>query len=190
MFFLAVRFLFFIFAHLSFLRKYRIMKKLVFTLLLMLPLSVMAQKFGYMRYENLLKSMPEYTEVQNRIAELKEQYKAETERSETEFNRKYNEFLEGQKNFPQNILLKRQKELQDLCDNGIKFREECARLLKEAEEQLMMPVTSRLNTAIGEVGIELNLEYIINIEGKNYLFIGPNGVDITPTVKAKLGLPE
>lgn len=166
------------------------MKKLVFTLLLMLPLSVMAQKFGYMRYENLLKSMPEYTEVQNRIAELKEQYKAETERSETEFNRKYNEFLEGQKNFPQNILLKRQKELQDLCDNGIKFREECARLLKEAEEQLMMPVTSRLNTAIGEVGIELNLEYIINIEGKNYLFIGPNGVDITPTVKAKLGLPE
>lgn len=166
------------------------MKKLIFTLLLMLPLSVMAQKFGYMRYENLLKAMPEYAEVQKRIAELKEQYKAETERSETEFNRKYNEFLEGQKNFPKNILLKRQKELQDLCDNGIKFREECTRLLKEAEEQLMIPVTSRLNTAIGEVGIEMKLEYIINTEGKNYLFIGPNGVDITPTVKAKLGLQE
>lgn len=164
------------------------MKKIIFCLLLMMPLSVMAQKFGYMNYANVLKEMPEYAQVQEQLAVLKAKYNAEQERTEVEFNKKYSEFLDGQRDFPQNILLKRQKELQDLCEKGVQFRAECDQLLKNAEEELMTPVTSKLNIALGEIGNEMALEYIINIEGKEFLYIGPNGIDITGAVKAKLGL--
>ena len=85
-------------------------------------------------------------------------------------------------------MLKRQKELQDLLQNGVKFREECDKLVKQAEEELMAPVTSKLNVALGQVGDEMALEYIINTEGKDFLYIGPNGIDITSAVKAKLGI--
>ena len=157
---------------------------------MLLPLTAMAQKFGYMNYGTVLHAMPEYAQAQEQLAQLKEKYNAEAERTDAEFNRKYAEFLDGQRDFPQNILLKRQKELQDLCDNGVKFRAECDQLLKNAETELMTPVTSKLNIALGQVGDEMSLEYIVNTEGKDFLYIGPNGIDITGAVKAKLGISE
>lgn len=166
------------------------MKKLIIFLMLAMPLSVMAQKFGYMNYNQVLKVMPEYVQAQAQLEQLKAKYNAEAERTDREFNRKYSEFLDGQKDFPQNILLKRQKELQDLCDKGVAFRAECDALLKEAEAELVTPVTSKLNTALGQVGDEMALEYIVNTEGKDFLYIGPNGIDITTAVKVKLGLAE
>lgn len=166
------------------------MKKLIFILMLFLPLTAMAQKFGYMNYDAVLKAMPEYTQAQEQLDILKAKYKAEAERTDQEFNRKYSEFLDGQRDFPKNIMLKRQKELQDLLQNGVKFREECDKLVKQAEEELMTPVTSKLNVALGQVGDQMALEYIINTEGKDFLYIGPNGIDITSAVKAKLGIQE
>ncbi|MBQ0060944.1 MAG: OmpH family outer membrane protein [Bacteroidaceae bacterium] len=164
------------------------MKKVIIALLMVLPLSAMAQKFGYMNYNDVLTAMPEYLQAQNKLTDLKAQYKAETTRSEEDFNRKYNEFLEGQKDFPQNILQKRQKELQDLYQNGVQFREECEKLLKNAETELTNPAKAKLNAAIGQVGTEMQLDYIVNVENNNILFVGPNGIDITNAVLAKLGM--
>lgn len=166
------------------------MKKLILILMLFLPLTAMAQKFGYMNYDMVLKAMPEYIKAQSQLDILKAKYKAEAERTDQEFNRKYSEFLDGQRDFPKNIMLKRQKELQDLLQNGVKFREECDKLVKQAEEELMTPITSKLNVALGQVGDEMALEYIINTEGRDFLYIGPNGIDITSAVKAKLGIQE
>ncbi len=166
------------------------MKKLILILMLFLPLTAMAQKFGYMNYDMVLKAMPEYIKAQSQLDILKAKYNAEAERTDQEFNRKYSEFLDGQRDFPKNIMLKRQKELQDLLQNGVKFREECDKLVKQAEEELMTPITSKLNVALGQVGDEMALEYIINTEGRDFLYIGPNGIDITNAVKAKLGIQE
>ena len=137
------------------------MKKLILILMLFLPLTAMAQKFGYMNYDMVLKAMPEYIKAQSQLEILKAKYTAEAERTDQEFNRKYSEFLDGQRDFPKNIMLKRQKELQDLLQNGVKFREECDKLVKQAEEELMTPITSKLNVALGQVGDEMALEYII-----------------------------
>ena len=70
-------------------------------------------KFGYLSYQAAIKSMPDYTLAQQKLTDLKEQYKAETKRVEDEFNRKYEEFLDGQRDFPKTILQKRQTELQE-----------------------------------------------------------------------------
>ena len=52
------------------------MKKLIFILMLFLPLTVLAQKFGYMNYDAVLKAMPEYTQAQGHLDILKVKYKA------------------------------------------------------------------------------------------------------------------
>ena len=46
---------------------------------------------------------------------------------EDEFNRKYEDFLEGQRDFPQTILQKRQLELQQLMEKNIEFRTSSSR---------------------------------------------------------------
>ena len=54
-------------------------------------------KFGYLSYQAAVKSMADYTLAQQKLTDLKAKYQAETKRVEDEFNRKYEEFLEGQR---------------------------------------------------------------------------------------------
>ncbi|MCD8265741.1 MAG: OmpH family outer membrane protein [Prevotellaceae bacterium] len=160
--------------------------------LLLLPLTLSAQiRIGYVSYEKLLHLMPEYAQAQEDLAQLKAQYDDEATRGEDEFQRKFTEFLEGQKDFPQNILLKRQAELQALMENGLSFRQEAEGILKETEQQLLSGLEARLNAAIQEVGEAGGFLCIINTDGNQCPFINPEaGEDVTPLVLEKLGLPE
>ena len=71
-------------------------------------------RFGYLSYEQALQSMPEYKAARENTDKLWGQYEAELKRVEDEFNRKYEDFLDGQRDFPKTILRKRQTELQEL----------------------------------------------------------------------------
>ena len=103
-----------------------------------------AMRFGYLSYEAALQSMPDYTVVQKKLADLRQQFQNETLRVEDEFNRKYEDFLEGQREFPQSILQKRQIELQELMDKNIAFKENSRKELEKAEQELMAPLKIRL----------------------------------------------
>ena len=86
------------------------MKKILLSLLLLaLPFIVYGQqiKFGYFSYQEALKAMPDYAIAQQNLSDLRSKYDAETKRSEDEFNKKYEEFLEGQRDFAPSIRDKR-----------------------------------------------------------------------------------
>ena len=95
---------------------------------------------------------------------LKEKYAQEQQRVEDEFNKKYEEFLDGQRDFPQTILQKRQSELQELLDKNIAFKKESQRLLAEAREKAMQPLKARLSDALSRVGSSLGLAFIVNTD--------------------------
>ena len=80
-----------------------------------------AATVGYFSYGELFESMPEYTIAQKQIEELKAKYEEEAVRVKNDFNKKYEEFLEGQKDFPLTILKKRQTELQELMNKNGKY---------------------------------------------------------------------
>ena len=166
------------------------MRRILATLLLLLPLCVSAQvKLGYLSYERVLRQMPEYAQAQQNLADLKVKYEQEATRGEEEFQRKFSEFLQGQKDFPENILVKRQAELQALMETGIKFRQEAQELLTRAERELMTGVQARLNEAITAVGVEAGYAAILNTDNNSCPFINPAlGEDIPEPVMRKLGL--
>ena len=88
----------------------RKMNKLVLCLsFLLLPFAVKAQttqgRFGYLSYNAIFQAMPEYEVSRQKLADLKSKYDKEAQRSEEEFQRKFAEFLQGQKEFPENYLL-------------------------------------------------------------------------------------
>ena len=79
------------------------MRKVLFLLFACLALTVQAQeqrdsittlKIGYLSYEKALKALPDYALQQKKLADLRAQYEAELKRIETEFNQKYEEFLD------------------------------------------------------------------------------------------------
>ena len=107
-------------------------------------------RFGYLSYEQALKSMSQYAVMQKKMADLEAQYQAETKRVEDEFNRKYEEFLEGQREFPKTILQKRQVELQELMEKNIAFKDESRQQLASAEEEMTTPLKEQLSGVIAK----------------------------------------
>ena len=73
---------------------------------------------GYIPYDKVLQQMPEYATAQQSYDQLREKYDAEAKRAEDEFQRKFSDFLQGQKDFPRSIMQKRQTELQELMDTA------------------------------------------------------------------------
>ena len=144
-------------------------------------------KFGFLNYRAVFEAMPEYAEAQKSLQEIKAKYDAETAHNEESFKRMYLEFLQGQKDFPQTIMLKRQKELQEAIENGIKFRTQVNELLTKAQADLERPLRQRLDSAIALVGKEKGYDMIVNTSEMGFPYLSRvTGEDVTEAVKQKL----
>ena len=161
------------------------MKKITLLLMmLLLPFVVGAQvKFGHLSFDQVFKTMPEYVLAQANLNDLRAKYDAEMKRVEDEFNRKYEEFLDGQADFAPTILQKRQSELQELLTKNVAFKAESERLLRQAEADTYAPIREKLQNAIRKVGAEQGYAFILNTDGDACPYINPEmGEDVTEQV--------
>ena len=165
-------------------------RNLILLLLSLAAFTMSAQstiKYGRLDYDSLLTSMPEYTQVQEQLASLRQQYDKEAAYNEANFKRLFADFLQGQKDFPQNIMLKRQRELQDAMEKSLAFRRSCDSLLVRAEADLLAPLFVKLNAAIQAVGMERGYECIVNTAAGTHPFLHPSLTeDAAPFVIQKL----
>lgn len=144
-------------------------------------------RFGYLDYRAVFEAMPGYAEAQKSLEQIKAKYDSETAHNEESFKRMYLEFLQGQKDFPQTIMLKRQKELQEAMENGVKFRNQVKDLLDKAQQELEKPLLTKLDSAISLVGKERGYDVIVNTSDRIFPFINTvTGEDVTELVKQKL----
>lgn len=165
------------------------MKKLLLLIVLgVLSLTANAQtRFGYFSFDNVLKSMPDYVMAQRSIDDLKQKYDAEMKRAEDEFNSKYEEFLDVQKDLVPAILRKRQAELQEMMQKNINFKNESQRLLKQAEADAFAPVKNKLYNALTKVGQAQGYAFILNTDGDACPYVNPEmGEDATELIKEAL----
>lgn len=166
------------------------MRKSLFALLVLVSMTAMAQsRFGYVSYKEMVKALPEYCIVKAHIDELQAKYEAEIERSDREFNQKYADFIEEQSQFPDNIRMKRHKELQELMEKSIAFKDEVNRTMIEARKEMMKPLYEKVDEAVMKVCIDGDYDYILNTDEKAYIAINPQrGEDITGQVKQGLNI--
>ena len=170
------------------------MKKLFFSFaLVLLPLLAVAQqttpslKFGYFSYEKVLHAMADYATATRSLNDLKAKYDAETKRSENDFHTKYEDFLEGQRNFAPSILKKRQAELQEILDKNIAFKKEADRLIEEVEKQVYAPVHAKLKKTIAKMAQESGYAFVLNADNNALPYVNNMvGEDITTALKTAL----
>ena len=144
-------------------------------------------KFGHLSYEQALKSMPDYALAQQTLAERRAQYEAEQQRVEKDFNAKYEEFLDGMKEFPKTILHKRQTELKELLERNIAFKAEVNRQLAKDEEEIFAPLKEKLAAVLSQIGLDCGYAFILNTDGNVTPFVSPvYGEDINQLVQDAL----
>jgi outer membrane protein len=165
------------------------MRKFILSILFCaLPLLASAQvKFGFLSYSQALQSMPDYALAKENLAKLEEQFETEMKRAEEEFNKKYEEFLEGQQEFAVSIRNKRQSELQELMQKNMAFKQEARRLLKNAEADAMKPLHEKLKAVLAKVGQQRGLAFILNTDGDALPYVDPaQGEDVTEVINSEL----
>ena len=144
-------------------------------------------KFGYLSYDSVRQSMKEYVEMKQQVEAMRSAYDAEMKRVEDDFNKKYEEFLDGQQNFPKTILQKRQSELQEMLDKNIAFKNESLRILNETEEQLLESINLMVKICVQQVGQKHGYAFILNTDADALPWLNPEmGEDVTEEVKALL----
>ena len=165
------------------------LKKIALLLMLILPMSVFAQKFGHIKTQEILTVMPEYTKAQTDIQTMQQQYDDEMKRLGEELNKKFAAYQQEQANLPKNIQERRQKELQELNERGMQMQQDAQQHLQQSWMQMLEPIAKKIDDAIKAVGQEGGYVYIFDLNATQIPFVNETlSTDVTGAVKAKLGL--
>lgn len=161
-------------------------KRLIVAALIALPLSIFAQKFGFVDVEAIITTMPEFTAVQQQINDASSKYQAEFDNLNKEMEKKVTEYqsLEKDATTPESIKERRIQEIQDLQAKIDQFRNTVSQDLQRQQQQLMAPIEQKVQEAIKTVGQEGGFTFIFP-KGVT-LYDGSDVVDATESVKAKL----
>ena len=165
------------------------LKKIALFIMLILPMSVFAQKFGHIKTQEILTAMPEYTKAQTDIQTMQQQYDDEMKRLSEEIQKKFAAYQQEQANLPKNIQERRQKELQELNERGMQMQQDAQQQLQQSWMQMLEPIAKKIDDAIKAVGQEGGYVYIFDLNATQIPFVNETlSTDVTGAVKAKLGL--
>ena len=149
-----------------------------------LPLGAMAQtKFAHMNSQEVIITMPEYTKAQADLDAMSKEYQTEMQRTQEEFNKKYQEFLAQADSLP-----RRQKELQDMAQRQEQFQQEAYQSMQKAQQDAMTPIYKKLDEAIQAVGKAEGVVYIFDLARTPIPYVGTQSIDVTAKVKTQLGI--
>ena len=168
-------------------------KKLIIAVLCCLPMSLMAQtafKFGTVNSAEIIAAMPERAAAEQQLQDLSKKYEDEFVKVQEEFQNKYKELQALGDTVPETIRMRRLQEVQESQQRIESFRTMAQEDIAKKQEELFIPIQQKLMDAIKAVGEEGKFTYIFDLTYPVVLYQGVGNEDITPLVKAKLGIQE
>ena len=157
------------------------LKKIALLMMLILPMGVFAQnlKFGHINAMEIVSAMPEYTKALGQ----------DLQRSQEEFSKKYQEFMQQKDSLPAVIAERRQKELEDMMQRQEQFQAKAQQDMEKANNDLMAPVYKKLDDAIKAVGAAEGVIYIFDMARTPIPYVNEaQSINLTPKVKTQLGI--
>lgn len=164
------------------------MKKFIIAALLVLPMSVFAQKFAHVNSADIVQAMPEYTTAQTEIQNLAKQYEDELKKMQEELQTKAEDYQKNQATMPDAVKPRREQELQELNQRLEQYYQTSQQSLQQAQSQKMQAITQKITTVIKELGVAGGYVYVMDTSSGIPFISETLSTDITSQVKAKLGI--
>ena len=157
----------------------------------LLPLVVMAQaRIGIINSQQIFDLMPEKAQAEAQLKALSDSYHAEYEMLKSEFDKKYADYqtVAADASMPEAIKERRVQELQEGDKKMREFERKAAADLASRREALTKPIVDRVQSAIRQAGEQAALDVVFDTAVTPVAYTGPATIDLTPVVKALLGL--
>ena len=147
-----------------------------------------AQKFGHVNSQEIIQVMPEFTKARTDIEALTKQYEADLQSMQDELKKKSEAYEKEQATLPANIKPRREQELQEMYQKIQQSYEDNRQALAKEQSEKMQAITTKVLDAIKAVGQAGGYVYIMDLSGGIPYISTTLSTDVTPQVKAKLGL--
>ena len=165
------------------------MKKILFAILMMAPLSLFAQKFAHFNSADIIPNMKEYVAAQTEIETLGKQYKEDLDRMQAELQKKSEEFQKEEANLLDNMKQRRQQELQDLYNRILQTNQDNQQSLEKVQAEKLQAIQQLVMEAIKKVGEAGGYIYIVDTSNGLIPFVNPAmSTDVSAEIKKALGM--
>lgn len=161
------------------------MKKIIFAMLLALPMTMFAQKIGHVNIDAVAQGMPETTALQTEIQNLQKQFQDELQRKQSDIQAKADAYDKEKATLSETLRTYREQELQKAYEEYQQFGQTSEQELQKVYQTKMSEIQEKIMKAVEEVGAAGSYTYILPAAG--IAFIGSGANDITDQVKAKVG---
>ncbi|MDE6135781.1 MAG: OmpH family outer membrane protein, partial [Muribaculaceae bacterium] len=157
------------------------LKKLLLALVVALPCSAMAQKFGVVDSEAIITTMPEFNAMQTQIQETSKRYEDELQKLYDEANKLVADFqtIQNDANTPDPIKERKMQEIQERSQKIEQFRQTASQDIQRQQEQLIAPIQQKFTEAVQSVCAEGSFTFIFPSEPSLLLYSGSDVVDVT-----------
>ena len=151
-------------------------------------LSAQTLKFGHIEFAALLAAMPERDAAKSSLEKVQADLESKLQTMQKEYSEKGKEYvaLAQAKDANEALVKAKHDEVQSIQERIQTFQQTAQESLQKEESKLFQPVIEKARKAISEVAKEQGLIYVF--EANQVLFHSEQSVDLTPLVKAKLGI--
>lgn len=164
------------------------MKKVLLLALLVLPLSIFAQKFGHFNSAEIIQMMPEYKTAQTELQKLQTQYETDLKTMQDELKRKATAYDAQRDSLPDNIRTRHEEELQELSNRIQTTYNDNQQSLQKTSNEKMQIISDKIKTAVKAIGETGGYVYIMDTTSGIPFISATLSKDISAELKAKLGL--
>lgn len=160
------------------------MKKLLFTLALLLPMMLSAQKIGHINTQELFAAMPEVARVRAQMDTIQSQYETTLLSMQEEFQRKYQDYQQNAATMPDAVKSIREQELQEMQQRIQTFLQTAEQDIQKKQQELLAPVHEKMTKAIQAVGAKQGFTYVF--DSAAMVYIAPDATNLMSEVKKEL----
>ncbi len=170
------------------------MNKLVKVLCLFVALfatSVIAEaqvKIAHVNTADIMEVMPERSKVEKDLEKYYSDLEQQLQTMAKEYQTKMQDYEANQATMSNLVKQSKEKEIIDLQNRIQQFQDNAQTDFAAKREKLLTPLLEKIQNAINVVGKEKGYTYIIDLATGAVVYHGTDAVDLTPAVKAKLGI--
>lgn len=164
------------------------MKKMILTLLVALPMSVFAQKFGHFNSADIIQCMPEYAAVQSRLQAISKEHETQLQSMQDELKLKADAYEKVKATMTDTQKQKREEELTDEYERISQYYQQSKENLERVQQEERSKLFDKINQAVEEIGKTGGFVYIMDTTSGIPYISKTLSVDVTKQLKKKLGV--
>lgn len=145
-------------------------------------------KIGYLSFNDLVVSMPQYKDIQGQMQTYNQQFTDELQAMSKEGQDKLAAYDSKKATMTDAERSRAEGELQDIQNRITTEQNKAQQAVQAKQNELFKPLVDKLKEAISQVAKEKGYTYVIDSSTADLLIVSPPSDDLLAAVKTKLGV--